>query len=158
MSRIVAVGLVIAASLVGATARAGDVALIVNPANPEADVSSADLVNIFLQQQQHWRAGGRIYLILQETGSPEKALVLRRVYRMSDVQLKQFWLGKLYRGEIASFPRIASSNAAVKRIVAHAPHAIGFIDASAVDASVKRLKVDGRQPGDPGYLLAAPVN
>jgi hypothetical protein len=152
MSRIVALALVVAANLLGANAGAGDVALIVNPANPEANLSGADLA------QQHWRAGGRIYLILQETGSPEKALVLRRVYRMSEAELKQFWLGKLYRGEIAAFPRIAPSNTAVKRIVAHAPNALGFIDAAAIDASVKPVKIDGRQPGDSGYLLAAPVN
>jgi hypothetical protein len=135
---------------------ADDVAVVVHPANRQGDVSRFDLVKMFRLEQQHWGSGGKIYLILLESGSPEKEVVLKRIYRMTDVELKQYWLGKLYRGEIASFPRIASSAAAVKRIVSHAPNALGFIAAGDVDASVKVLRVDGKKPGDPGYLLAAP--
>lgn len=136
-------------------ASGGDVAVIVNPRNPETDVRFSEVEHIFKQEKQHWKAGERIYLILQESGTAEKDIVLRRVYRMTDVELKQFWLGKLFRGEIASFPRVAPSNAAVKRIVAWAPNALGFIDASGVDASVKVLRIDGKRPGEAGYLLAA---
>lgn len=136
-------------------ASAGDIAVIVNPRNPETGVPSSELEHIFKQEKQHWKAGEKIYLILQESGTPEKDIVLRRLYRMTDMELKQFWLGKLYRGEIASFPRVAPSNAAVKRIVAWAPNALGFIDTSAVDASVKVLRIDGKRPGEAGYLLAA---
>lgn len=139
-------------------ARGADVALIVHPANPLSELSSASVVKIFRFEQQHWKGGGRIYLILQESGTPEKEIVLRRVYRMKDAELKQFWLGKLFRGEIASFPSVAHSSAAARRIVSHAPNALSFIDASAVDRTVKVLRVDGKLPGDPGYLLAAPVN
>jgi hypothetical protein len=74
---------------------------------------------------------------------------------MNDLELKQFWLGKLYRGEIASFPRVVDSDVAVKRLVARAPGALGFVDAAALDGSVKVLHIDGKLPGEPGYLLAA---
>jgi hypothetical protein len=107
------------------------------------------------EEQQHWKGGRRIYLILLEAGSPERELMLRRVYRMTDVQLKQFWLAKLYRGEIAAFPRVVASSAAAKRLVAQAPNALAFIDAAAVDDTVKVLRVEGRRPGEPGYRLAA---
>jgi len=139
-------------------ARGGDVALIVHPANPLSDLSWASVIKIFRVEQQHWNSGGRIYLILQQFGTPEKEIVLRRVYRMKDAELKQFWLGKLFRGEIASFPRVAHSSADARRIVAQAPHALSFIDASTADRTVKVLRVDGRRPGEPGYVLANPVN
>jgi hypothetical protein len=106
-------------------------------------------------ERQHWKAGGRVYLVLRESGAPQKDLVLRHLYRMNDLELKQFWLGKLYRGEIASFPRVVSSDAMVKRIVAQAPNAIGFIDAGALDGTVKVLRIAGRRPGESGYLLSA---
>ena len=133
-----------------------DVALIVNPQNPETDLTASDLKAIFRQEQQHWKSGGKIYLVLQEAGSPEKDLVLKRVYGLSDEELKQFWLGKLFRGEIASFPHVAPSNASAKRLVIHAARALAFVDASVVDGTVKVLRIDGRHPGDPGYLLATP--
>jgi len=139
-----------------AVGRAGDVALIVNPKNPVADLTWAEVVAIFKAEQQHWKAGERIYLILQESGTPERALLLRRVYQMSDAELKQFWLAKLFRGEIATFPRVVASSSAAKRIVAQAPNALAFIDAAAVDSTVKALRIDGRRPGEPGYLLASP--
>ena len=139
-----------------AVGRAGDVALVVNPKNPVADLTWAEVVAIFKAEQQHWKAGERIYLILQESGTPERALLLRRVYQMSDAELKQFWLAKLFRGEIATFPRVVASSSAAKRIVAQAPNALAFIDAAAVDSTVKALRIDGRRPGEPGYLLASP--
>ena len=139
-----------------ALARAGDVALIVNPKNPVADLTWAEVVAIFKAEQQHWKAGERIYLILQESGTPERALLLKRVYLMTDVEMKHFWLAKLFRGEIAAFPRVVASSAAAKRIVAQAPNALAFIDAAAVDSTVKALRIDGQRPGEPGYALAAP--
>jgi len=139
-----------------AVGRAGDVALIVNPKNPVADLTWAEVVAIFKAEQQHWKAGERIYLILQESGTPERALLLKRVYLMSDVELKHFWLAKLFRGEIAAFPRVVASNAAAKRIVAQAPNALAFIDAAAVDSTVKALRIDGLKAGEPGYALAVP--
>ena len=139
-----------------AVGRAGDVALIVNPKNPVADLTWAEVVAIFKAEQQHWKAGERIYLILQESGTPERALLLKRVYLMSDVELKHFWLAKLFRGEIAAFPRVVASSAAAKRIVAQAPNALAFIDAAAVDSTVKALRIDGLKAGEPGYALAVP--
>jgi len=139
-----------------AVGRAGDVALIVNPKNPVADLTWAEVVAIFKAEQQHWKAGERIYLILQESGTPERALLLKRVYLMTDVEMKQFWLAKLFRGEIAAFPRVVASSAAAKRIVAQAPNALAFIDAAAVDSTVKALRIDGLKAGEPGYALAVP--
>ena len=137
-----------------AVSRGGDVALIVHPKNPVADLTWTEVVAISKAEQQHWKAGERIYLILQESGNPERALVIKRVYRMSDVELKQFWLAKLFRGEIPAFPRVVASSAAAKRIVAQAPNALAFIDAAAVDSTVKAVRIDGQKAGEPGYAFA----
>jgi hypothetical protein len=132
-----------------------DVAFIVHPDNPEADVSSEELVRMLRQERQRWKEGGKIYLVFQASGSPVREVVLRRVFRMDDVELKRFWLRKLYSGEIASFPHVVHSDAAVKRIAGLAPRALGFVDASAVDRTVKVLRVDGKLPGQPGYFLSS---
>jgi ABC-type phosphate transport system substrate-binding protein len=137
------------------TAHGADLAIVVNPQNAVDNLSAAELQRMAHLEVQRWRGGGRIYLILLESGTPEKRVLLRRLYRMSDSELKQFWLGKLYRGEIASYPRVVASSAAVKRIVAQAPNALGFIAAEEADDSVKVLRVDGRRPGEPGYFLSS---
>jgi len=147
-------GLVALVSLLPRLAAAADVVFIVHPRNPQSDISSSDLVQILRMEQQHWDAGGRIYLVLPESGTPEKELVLKKLYRMKDAALKLLYLEMLYRGEIASFPRIAHSNSAVKKIVAQAPNALGFIDASAADSTVKVLRIDGKRPGEAGYPLS----
>lgn len=134
---------------------AADVAVIVHPSNPQTDLSLGDLVQILKMERQHWAAGARIYVVLQESGTPEKDLVLKKLYRMKDAELKQHYLGKLYRGEISSFPRIAHSNAAARRLVSQAQNAISFIDAAAADATVKVLRIDGKKPGEQGYVFGA---
>jgi ABC-type phosphate transport system substrate-binding protein len=136
------------------SAAAADVAVVVNPANPESDLSVVELTRIFRLDRQHWKAGGRIYLVLRESGAPPKDVVLRRLYRMDCNELKRFWLGKLYRGEIAAFPRVVSSDALVKRVVSQAPNAIGFIDATDLDDTVKALRIGGLLPGESGYFLS----
>jgi ABC-type phosphate transport system substrate-binding protein len=147
--------LLVALLLEPVTAAAADVAVVVNPANPQSETSEVELVRIFRLDRQHWPGGGRIYLVLREAGAPTKEIVLRRLYRMNNLELKQFWLGKLYSGAIASFPRIAPSDAAVMQIVSQAPNAIGFVDATNVDDSVKVLRIGGRLPGESGYLLSS---
>jgi phosphate transport system substrate-binding protein len=153
--RIVAALTLAAAALSPAPVWPGEVALVVHPSNPARDFKWSEVLAIFREEQQHWKGGRKIYLILLEAGSPERKIVLRRVYRMTDVELKQFWLGKLYRGEIAAFPRVVASSAAAKRIVARAPNALAFIDAAAVDGTVKAVRIEGRRPGEPGYHLSA---
>ena len=133
----------------------GEIAVIVSKVNPTDAISLKELVKIFKQEKQYWGEGKKIYLILREAGSAEKQLVLKRVYGMEDEELKKFWLGKLFRQEIASFPTTLSSNEAVKRFVSQVPNAVGVIDASFVDDSVKVLRINGKEPGESGYALSS---
>lgn len=136
-------------------ATAGDVAVVVSKENATDELSFKELVKIFRQERQHWRGSERIYLVMRETGTAEKQIMLERVYKMDEQALKKFWLGKLYRGEISSFPQILGSNEAVKRFVSQVPNAIGLIDASFADPSVKVLRIDGQLPGEQGYALSS---
>ena len=131
----------------------GDVAIIVSKENLTNEISFKDLVKIFKLEKQYWDSGKKIYLVMRETGAIEKEMVLGKIYQMDDVGLKAFWLGKLFRQEIASFPTTLSSDEAVKRFVSQVPNAVGFIDASAVDDRVKILRIDGKLPMENGYKL-----
>lgn len=129
------------------------VAVIVHPESTLEGLSLDELVALCRLDRQHWRTGHRVYLILPESGTAEKKVLLERVYRMDDAALKQFWLEKLYRGEIAAFPHVEPSGAAARRLVARAPEALALVDAATLDPSVKVLRIDGRLPREAGYAL-----
>lgn len=130
-----------------------EVAVVVNPEREVTDLSRSELERIFRLRRQRWADGQRIYLLMREEGSSEKSIVLDRIYRMSGDELKRFWLAKIYRGELASFPKTLGSGQAVISFVARAKNAIGFVDAREVDDSVRVVRIEGRLPGSDGYLL-----
>jgi len=112
-----------------------------------------DLIKIFKLERKYWGSGEKIYLILRDTGSQEKDIVLKMIYKTDDAGLKKFWLARLYREEITSFPKTLNSNEAVIRFVNQVPNSISFIDATFLDKRVKALRIDGYFPGEPGYPL-----
>jgi len=132
---------------------AGEIAIIVNKNNPTDSLSFRKLVRLLKAGQQYWEHGPKIYLILRESGSPEKAMILQGVYGMSEKELKTFWLAKIFRGEMSRFPKVLYSAAAVKKFVSRIPNAISFIVATDADEKIKVLKIDGKLPGDKGYRL-----
>jgi ABC-type phosphate transport system substrate-binding protein len=145
---------VLALFLLAVPARAGDVAIILNPANTKAEISLPELTKIFKLDQQRWETGEKIELVLQEAGSGKEAVVLERIYHMSANELKKHWLGKVFRGELTGIPKTFASDDSVKRFIKDKRSAIGFIDSALLDPSVKPLKIDGKLPGEPGYALS----
>jgi ABC-type phosphate transport system substrate-binding protein len=134
-------------------AGAAEIAVIVNHDNPIDRIRLGDLVKIFKMERKYWENGEKIYLILRDTGSKEKDIALKMIYKTTDEGLRKYWLARLYREEITSFPKALNSNEAVIRFVNQVPNSIGFIDASFLDNRVKALRIDGHIPGEQGYPL-----
>lgn len=72
----------------------------------------------------------------QKAGSAKRATFIKKVVGKSESQFKAFWSQKIFSGK-GTPPPVMGSDSAVKRHVAANPKAIGFIDADAVDGSVK---------------------
>ncbi|HKI83609.1 MAG TPA: hypothetical protein VKA63_04665 [Candidatus Krumholzibacteria bacterium] len=132
-----------------------EVAVIVNPKNPVNEVSLHDLRQIFRLDKTFWPNGKKIRILMLEHGTYEKDLILKRVYNMTDTELRQYWVRKITGLESSDFPRAWSSSAAVKIVVHRYPSAIGYIDARQVDSSVKVLAIDGKKPGQSNYPLVS---
>ena len=137
---------------------AGDVAIIVNPSHPQAEITMKELERIFRLDQQRWRSGEKVELVVQVSASDKEAVVRDRIYHMGGEELRKYWLGKVFRGELTAGPRAFSSDVSVKTYVAGNTQAIGYIDSVLLDDSVKVLSIDGKRPGEPGYALARTVN
>lgn len=132
---------------------AAEIAIIVNRQNPVNDLSSGELTRIFKAERQYWD-GDKILLLMRESASWEKEVILKKVYSMSNEELDKFWLGKIFRGEVISFPAVFGSDDMVKKLINTKAGIISFIDSKAADASVKVLKIDGKLPGERNYPLS----
>jgi ABC-type phosphate transport system substrate-binding protein len=149
-----AAAVVLGLAALGAAADAGDVAIIVHRSHPENGLTMAELSRVFRMEQQHWKSGDRIDVVLQASGSEKDTIIQSRVLGLRASELPAFWLGKTFRGEITGAPRSFASDASVKQVVGGSLRAVGYIDSVLLDGTVKALKIDGKSPGEPGYPLS----
>ena len=141
-----------------ATAGAGgqtqpDIAVIVNPSVAVDNLSIAELRRILLGDREFWSAGARVTLLIRAPIARERDAMVRDVCQMTEAQFRQHWIGKVFRADTPSGPKIVYSSEMAIDQVSRTPGAIAFIEAPVAASSVKVLKVDNRLPGQAGYGL-----
>ena len=138
---------------IAADASPESVAVVAHPGVPVDNLSLAELRRVLLGDRQFWTSSLRVTLLIRAPRTPEREVLLRRVYQMSEAQFRQYWIAKVFRAEAASGPKIIYSNQTATELVAGIPGAIAFVAASQIPRGLKVLKIDGRLPGARGYLL-----
>ena len=131
------------------------VAVIVNPKNPTTNLTSAQLSSYFRLEQQFWSNKQRCAFFLRPSNSPEMEVLLDRIYRMSNSALRRYWVGKVFRGEIAAKPSVIPTSAAAGARVRKVVGALTVVLSTEIPDGVRVLTVDGKKPGDAGYALVA---
>ncbi len=129
------------------------IAIVVNPKSAVTDISFAELRRIFLGEQQFWPDRSKITLLVRAPVAPEREVVLNEIYRMNEDQFRQYWIGKMFRAEVAGGPKIVYSSDMAINLVAVIPGSITFVLASEVTPNARVLRIDGKLPSDPGYPL-----
>ena len=114
--------------MAAARLRAEEIVVIVNPAAPALD--KAQIADLYLA-----RSSGRVP-IDQGADSPIYLEFYKRATGRDIGQIKAIWSRILFTGRGLP-PKQLADSAAVKRAVAADPKAVGYIEKSAVDASVK---------------------
>jgi ABC-type phosphate transport system substrate-binding protein len=132
----------------------GEIAVVVNTKSPVKDITLAKLRKLATGEQRRWDQGENVYLLVPSQGTPGHDTVLKRVYEMNDAQYQQFWIQKVFRGEVSAEPTRYFANGTVYAGADALPGALAFIDAQAVRPGLKVLRVNGKLPGEPGYPLA----
>lgn len=145
-------GVVLAIFPCAASAQSGNVAVVVNSANPITNVSLLELRKIFMGEKHSWPGGLPIKLVVRAPGCHER-LVLLRLLNMSESEYKQYWTGQLFREEVSSEPVAVFSNGFQKEAIKVLPGAIGLMDSQDAKSGVKVIKLDGYLPGEAGYPL-----
>lgn len=142
------VGALLSTSL-PAVARA-QIVVVVNPHNPVRDLSLEELRRLYLGRTTTFRQNQRVMLL-------EQAAIRRAFYQaalgMNEARVKRHWIGIVFSGETATPPRTIAASDELKRTIAQNTGAIGFIEQTAADPSVKILTINGLHPGDAQYPL-----
>lgn len=145
-------------SAVGATGVAAQqtgfaVAIVVNPETEVDDLTFAELRTIFRGERQFWGDGRRVTLLMRAPVAAERKLVLQRIYEMDEAAFREYWIGKMFRAEVASGPKLVYSTDMARDLVTVIPGAITFVPASEVSAATRVVRIDGKLPSDEGYAL-----
>src|SRR5262245_54129193 len=120
-------GLLLAAPPLTLISAAGEVDIIVNKANTTADLSVADARKIFLGDKTTWPSGKRVSILMLAQGQPEREVVLRDIYKMSESDYAKYFLQAAFTGKVSAPPKDIPSAAQLRQAVAENPgaHAYG---------------------------------
>jgi ABC-type phosphate transport system substrate-binding protein len=117
---------------------AGDeVDVIVNKGNPTGDLALPDAKKIFMGDKSTWSNGKRVTVLMLAPGAPERAVILREIYKMSDAEYGKYFMQAAFTGKVTAPPKEVSSAAQMKQAVADNAGAIGYVKKDDVDDSVK---------------------
>jgi ABC-type phosphate transport system substrate-binding protein len=134
-------------------AAARDLALVSNKVNSVSALTVPDLVKICKGQTHRWPDGKAVTFIMRSPSSPEMKLLLEKVYEVPDSQVKEI-IASANHGRVGHPAVIVvDSDEELVNRVASIPGAIGIVDVYAINSSVAVVKLAGKLPLEPGYLL-----
>jgi len=138
--RYLTVVLVLALLFVSSAALAADYVVITNKSNPVTTLSAKDVKNYYLGKQTSWSDGSKV-VVYTQTSSPANEDFLKQMVRKSPQQYATYWKKSLFTGTGLP-PKDFGSDDEVKKAVSAQPGAIGYISASSLDGSVKKLDIN----------------
>jgi ABC-type phosphate transport system substrate-binding protein len=130
MSYLVKSLLPVVAALFISTQALAEIVVIVNPGSGVSSLTRSEVKALYLGKSKSLKPFD------QAKGSKIREKFIDKVVGKSESQFKAYWSKKIFSGK-GTPPKVLGSNSAVKSRVAGSVGAIGFIDSSAVDSSVK---------------------
>jgi ABC-type phosphate transport system substrate-binding protein len=130
---------------------ATDFAVIVNPANPAKVMALADLGKIFKGKTSTWGNGRNVTIILREPSTASMKFIIEKVMGV-DVEQGKTILSDPTRKSASQVVFLNSDEEIVKAVETN-PTAVGIVDVYSITGGVKVIKIDEKQPFDPGYVL-----
>ncbi len=153
-------GTLVLAICLGGSARAqcpaNGLAVVVNKTNPTEGLSMAQLRRLLLGDMRNWPDKKKVALIAPDPQSATFKCMLSSIVRMTDVEYRRFIASAQFRGDEPIDLHSANSGAAAAQMIAGTAGGIAIVDASAlpaIAASVRVLRINGKQPGEAGYPL-----
>jgi hypothetical protein len=115
--------------------------LIVHPSNRFEALSRSRVSCLFLRKVSRWPWGAEAAPADLTANEPVRAAFVQQVHQMTSEQLAEYWIDQ--RATRGISPPVEVGNVAeVKRWVAAKPGGIAYIPSSALDGTVKVLRMD----------------
>lgn len=114
-------------------------AIVVNKSNKISDLSVADVRKLFLGEKGTLPNGRRIVLLMSPAGTPERAVILRQIYRMTESEFSKYILQSAFTGRQPPPREVVSRD--MKRLVTERPDVIGYLPVSQVDDAIRPVLV-----------------
>jgi ABC-type phosphate transport system substrate-binding protein len=113
-----------------------EVVVIVHRGNPVATMTADQVAQIYMGASTTFPGGGAAAPIDQPEGSAVRDEFLAKVLEKTGAQFKAVWSRLIFSGK-GTRPKTLGGSAEVKKAVGSDPAAIGFIERSALDDSVR---------------------
>lgn len=140
--------------VLGATlASARDLALVSNKANVVGAINVPDLVKLCKAQTNRWPDGKSITFVMRSPSAPEMKVVLEKIYGMSESEVNGLIVTSNHGRPNHPAIMVVSSDEELVNKVASLPGAVGVVDVYSINSSVAVVKIAGKLPLEPGYLL-----
>ncbi len=138
--RCLTIVLVLAFLMVSSAALAADYVIITNKANPVTALTAKEIKNYYLGKQTSWSDGSKVTVYTQK-GSDVHQPFLKQLVRKTPQQYATYWKKSLFTGTGLP-PKDFNSDDEMKQAVSAQPGSIGYISASALDGSVRKLDIN----------------
>ena len=113
-----------------------EISVIVSVSNPNTAMDQSTVAKIFLGKAKSFPDGTQAVPVDQDDGAATRDGFNSKILGKSASQLKSYWSRLIFTGK-GTPPKQSGDDAGVKSLVANNPNIIGYIDSSAVDATVK---------------------
>lgn len=117
-----------------------ELAVIVHPTNNISRISKSDLSDIYLGRSEEFTNGSDAEPLDQESQSQARRQFNKAVLGMDEGMLRSYWSKLMFSGK-GQPPEELSGDDEVRSAVAANRSAIGYIDKSAVNSSVKVILI-----------------
>jgi ABC-type phosphate transport system substrate-binding protein len=133
------IGAIALALSLNVNAATAEVVAVVSTKSPVTSLSDNQVVDIFLGRVNRLPNGEPVRPVDQAEDSPVRNEFYAKFTGKSAAQVKAHWSKVIFTGR-GNPPKEIGNNDEVKKFLTANPNAIGYIDAAAVDESVRVLK------------------
>lgn len=134
-------------------AAARDLALVSNKSNAISTMTLPELVKICKAQTNRWPDGKPVTLIMRSPSTPEMKVFLEKVYELPGDQVQELVNTANHGRTNHPAIMIVESDEDLVNKVASIPGALGVVDVYSINSSVAVVKLGGKLPLEPGYVL-----
>ncbi|SFG45899.1 hypothetical protein SAMN05518865_112147 [Duganella sp. CF458] len=126
--------------LLAGAAAAAELVVVVSARSAITTLRAEQVADIFLSEATRFPDGGEVVALDLPIGSPLRDDFYLKVANRTPALMKAYWTKRIFTGR-GQPPRELPNSQAVRKLVADNPTLIGYIDRSALDASVRPVLV-----------------